>query len=218
DLVLQQLLLEGVPYGQLELLLPEWLGQVVGGPALDRVHHRLQPSHGGEHDYRQRGLRLADAVENLEAADAGQDEVEEHQPRRRSACSPESAQATSCPSDVRSVARNRRMLSSSSTTRMRPCVTPSVAEGGRSERPADGAMYPNCTPPSGGGTSLASRLLRMLVRVVLADDHVIVRQGLSLLLAGAGFDVVGEASDGHEVVRLARGLPPDVAVPDGIVP
>ena len=83
DLVLQQLLLEGVPYRQLELLLPERLGQVIGGAALHRVHHRLQPSHGGEYDHRQRGLRLADAVENLQAADARQDQVEEHELRPR---------------------------------------------------------------------------------------------------------------------------------------
>lgn len=38
----------------------------------------------------------------------------------------------------------------------------------------------------------------MAIRVVLADDHVLVRQGLKSLLEREGFQVVGEASDGHE--------------------
>lgn len=54
----------------------------------------------------------------------------------------------------------------------------------------------------------------MPLRVLLADDHQIVRQGLKALLEREGFDVAAEASDGLEAVRLARDLQPDVAVLD----
>jgi DNA-binding NarL/FixJ family response regulator len=52
------------------------------------------------------------------------------------------------------------------------------------------------------------------IRLVLADDHVLVRQGLRKLLEGAGFVVAGEAGDGREAVRLVRRENPDVAVMD----
>ena len=42
----------------------------------------------------------------------------------------------------------------------------------------------------------------MPIRVMLADDHELVRQGLKALLEREGFAVVGEASDGQEAVRL----------------
>lgn len=58
----------------------------------------------------------------------------------------------------------------------------------------------------------------MPTRVLLADDHVILRQGLKALLEPAGFAVVGEASDGREAVRLARKLNPEVAVLDLSLP
>jgi two-component system, NarL family, response regulator NreC len=51
-------------------------------------------------------------------------------------------------------------------------------------------------------------------RLVLADDHVLVRQGLRKLLESAGFVVVGEAADGREAVRLVRSENPDIAVMD----
>src|SRR5258708_34275604 len=51
----------------------------------------------------------------------------------------------------------------------------------------------------------------MAVGVLLADDHTIVRQAVKLLLEREGFQVVGEAADGHQAVRLARQLQPDVA-------
>jgi DNA-binding NarL/FixJ family response regulator len=58
----------------------------------------------------------------------------------------------------------------------------------------------------------------MAVRVLLADDHQIVRQGLRALLEREGFDVVGEAADGREAVRLAQQSHPDVAILDLAMP
>jgi DNA-binding NarL/FixJ family response regulator len=53
------------------------------------------------------------------------------------------------------------------------------------------------------------------IRILLADDHAVLRAGLRALLAAQpDFEVIGEASDGGEAVRLARALSPDVVVMD----
>lgn len=58
----------------------------------------------------------------------------------------------------------------------------------------------------------------MPIRVLLAEDHTIVRQGLRAILLREGFEVVAEAADGREAVRLAEKLQPDVAVLDFSMP
>lgn len=58
----------------------------------------------------------------------------------------------------------------------------------------------------------------MAIRILLADDHAVVRQGLRALLERAGFEVVGEASDGHEAIRLCEVHHPEVAVLDLSMP
>jgi two-component system, NarL family, response regulator NreC len=58
----------------------------------------------------------------------------------------------------------------------------------------------------------------MPIRVVLADDHLIVRQGLRLLLEKEQIEVVGEASSGLEAIELIRQLLPDIAILDYEMP
>jgi len=58
-----------------------------------------------------------------------------------------------------------------------------------------------------------------LIRVLIADDHYVVRQGLATMLAPRnGMEVVGEAATGREAVDLARALQPDVILIDMIMP
>lgn len=54
----------------------------------------------------------------------------------------------------------------------------------------------------------------MNLRVVLADDHALVREGIKATLEANGLSVIGEASDGRDAVRLTRELQPDVAIFD----
>ncbi len=57
------------------------------------------------------------------------------------------------------------------------------------------------------------------IRVLIADDHALLREGLRALLAGcADLEVVGEAADGREAVEAARRLHPDVVLMDVAMP
>ena len=54
----------------------------------------------------------------------------------------------------------------------------------------------------------------MGIRVLLADDHPLFRDGVAALLRTRGFDVVGEAGDGVEALEMARQLHPDMILMD----
>ena len=58
----------------------------------------------------------------------------------------------------------------------------------------------------------------MSIRVLLADDHRMLREGLRRSLADEGFDVVGEADNGEQAVRLVGELSPDVVLMDVSMP
>src|ERR1700733_11903387 len=67
------------------------------------------------------------------------------------------------------------------------------------------------SPPEPAG---AGSRTRYAPRVVLADDDVLLREGLASLLGRSGFEVVGQAGDGPELLALARATRPELAVID----
>jgi DNA-binding NarL/FixJ family response regulator len=59
----------------------------------------------------------------------------------------------------------------------------------------------------------------MSIRILIADDHSVVRQGLKMFLSlDPDLEVIGEAGDGAEAVRMARQMQPDVVLMDMLMP
>jgi DNA-binding NarL/FixJ family response regulator len=70
-----------------------------------------------------------------------------------------------------------------------------------------GVLSPSVTPEAAPESGRAPR-------VVLADDDVLLREGLASLLDRSGFDVVGQAGDGARLLALVRSAQPDLAIID----
>src|SRR5215472_15105755 len=107
----------------------------------------------------------------------------------------------------------RDSSSAHNPARARPCAAPSA--GGCRDRPKAGRDRPQFR-----GARLVDRYSRraMTVRLVLADDHTMLRESLRRSLEAHSLDVVGEASDGEEAARLATELRPDVVLMDVSMP
>lgn len=59
----------------------------------------------------------------------------------------------------------------------------------------------------------------MTIRILLADDHAVVRQGLKMFLGlDSDLEVVGEAENGEEAIQLTEDLHPDVVLMDLLMP
>ncbi|HKY33831.1 MAG TPA: response regulator [Candidatus Polarisedimenticolia bacterium] len=98
-------------------------------------------------------------------------------------------------------------------------VTLTVPSGvGPAQAPPETAEeVPEPRAPAAG--SVRGRPKRGVIRILLADDHKIVREGLAALLAHQpDMKAIGQASNGEEAVRLARELQPDVIVMDASMP
>jgi two-component system, NarL family, response regulator DegU len=72
----------------------------------------------------------------------------------------------------------------------------------------------NLPIPNAGTARTSTRPIRLL----LVDDHRMLREGLRRSMELYGFDVVGEGSDGEEGLRLAAALRPDVVLMDVSMP
>src|SRR4051794_15222088 len=70
-----------------------------------------------------------------------------------------------------------------------------------------------------GGTPVTDDATNEPIRILLADDHGVVRQGLRMYLSlDPELSVIGEAENGAEAVELARRLRPDVVLMDLLMP
>ena len=98
---------------------------------------------------------------------------------------------------------DRRILNQSAGKETKPNLTTARASCAGKPGPNHGNVKP---PPAAGSTR---------IRVLVADDHPVVRKGLGLCLSGRPeIELVGEARDGREALDMARQLAPEVVLMD----
>jgi DNA-binding NarL/FixJ family response regulator len=73
-------------------------------------------------------------------------------------------------------------------------------------------------PPSAGSRRDSDDVTTPRGRVIVADDNVLLREGLTHLLSRSGYNVVGQAGDGSQLMDLVEELAPDVVVVDNRMP
>jgi DNA-binding NarL/FixJ family response regulator len=81
-----------------------------------------------------------------------------------------------------------------------------------------GAAGDNRRVPTPSATGRTAPETEQVIRVVLADDAVLLREGVASLLERSGFDVVGQAGDGAGLLDLVRATTPDVVIVDVRMP
>lgn len=69
----------------------------------------------------------------------------------------------------------------------------------------------------GGGRTIIARVTDERTRVVVADDDILLREGLASLLERSGFDVAGQAGDARQLVAMVRELRPELVIVEGTV-
>src|SRR5436309_4885890 len=91
---------------------------------------------------------------------------------------------------------------------------PTITYGSSGTPPTARALSSSGCP----GSQPSPRRGAMPLRILIAEDQLMVRQGLNALLEQAGFEVVGGASDGREALRLVKELHPEVVIMDLSMP
>jgi DNA-binding NarL/FixJ family response regulator len=84
----------------------------------------------------------------------------------------------------------------------------------RAAVPADASVADNGSVPSPSGAADVTPLSRRALQVVLADDDVLLREGLASLLDRSGFEVIGQAGNSAELLALVRSAKPELAIID----